>query len=45
MDPFRPFFRLTFFFPFNLSLPELTHATLRRFSDSGTLELTGLSNY
>ncbi len=40
IDPFRPFFRLTLFFPFNLPLPELTHATLWRFttaSGSSTL--------
>ncbi len=32
IDPFRPFFRLTLFFPFNLPLPELTHTTLQHFT-------------
>src|SRR5713226_7895170 len=31
IDPFRPFFCLTLFLPFNLSLPKLTHATLQHF--------------
>src|SRR5258707_15090618 len=29
--PFSPFFCLTLFLPFNLSLPKLTHATLQHF--------------